>query len=149
MFVKKRITSLCLIITLLFISVIGAFAAATPGAGKPQAQWGTFVSDIPNNIATTFTGDPKTTRTITWQTGTSISSGKVVIGTTDYPAARTTSGGRAFYKAELTGLTPGTTYNYVCGDNTNGYSKLYSFTTEASSSTPFTVPRRSATKPSS
>ena len=107
------------------------------GEGKDQSQWGTFVDNIPNNIAITFTADPKTTRTITWQTGTSIS-GEVVIDNISYPAVTTTIGNKNHHRVDLTGLTPGATYTYVCGI-AGAYSRQYSFTTEAANSVPFSI----------
>ena len=107
------------------------------GEGKPQSQWGTFVNEIPNNISNTFTADPKTTRTITWQTGTGVS-GEVIIGGVKYPAATTTIGTKNHHRVDLTGLTPGATYTYVCGTE-GAYSNSYSFTTEKANSIPFSI----------
>jgi len=134
---KKRITSLCLIVVLLIISVNSTFAAVTPGTGKLTSQWGTFVNDIPNNIAITFTGDPKTTRTITWQTDSAVTSGEVVISDNHYPATSTVISGKTHHRVNLTGLTPGAAYTYVCGKD-GAYSKAYSFTTESAADT-FTI----------
>ncbi|MCL1821058.1 MAG: metallophosphoesterase [Oscillospiraceae bacterium] len=107
------------------------------GEGKSQSQWGTFVNAIPNNISNTFTADPKTTRTITWQTGTGVS-GEVVMNGVTYPAVTTTIGSKNHHRVDLTGLTPGATYTYVCGTE-GAYSKSYSFTTEKANSVPFSI----------
>ena len=111
---------------------------ATPDVGKPQDQWGTFVDDIPNNIGNTFTCDPQTTRTITWQTGTEITSGEVVMGNERFPANTRTIGGRNFHRVDLTGLTPGATYTFVCGTE-GAFSREYTFTTKSYYPLPFTI----------
>jgi predicted phosphodiesterase len=107
------------------------------GEGKSQSQWGTFVNAIPNNISNTFTADPKTTRTITWQTGTGVS-GEVVMNGVTCPAVTTTIGTKNHHRVDLTDLTPGATYTYVCGTE-GAYGKSYSFTTEKANSVPFSI----------
>ena len=103
-----------------------------PGSCKPEKHFGEIVSDIPNNIGNTFTGDPGTTRTITWQSTSS--NGEVVIGKSRFPSTstlNTTFTTDRFYshRVDLTNLLPGTTYNYFVGRE-NFYSSVYSFTTK-------------------
>jgi predicted phosphodiesterase len=92
------------------------------------------LSNFPNHIGNTFGTNPKTTRIITWQTASAVTSGEVRI---TQPVQRTiaastiTVGARSYFRAEVTGLVAGTTYSYRCGNNTNGLSEVYTFTTEA------------------
>lgn len=99
------------------------------GKGKNSSLWGSFVGQIPNNISNTFTNDPKTTRTITWQTGTEYPTGSVFINETEYKATSKLSGGRYYHRVDITGLRPNTTYEYYCGAE-GAYSKTYTFKTE-------------------
>jgi len=104
------------------------------GSPKPQTSWGTLItySYIPQNISNTFTGDPATTRTITWQSRTS--TGVLIIddashGGTSHTATLTSSGGGWYYhRVDLTGLEPGETYRFIVG-SPSAYSPVYSFTT--------------------
>ena len=117
------------------------------------------------NLTTTFTGDPKTRRGFSWEAmpeyenmvveyskGNELTSPKRVAATYEiYPVIYnfinqkpvTTDGisfydNMLFYKAELTELTPGTTYTYRIGDTVKGeWSEEYTFTTEASESNDF------------
>ena len=119
-------------------NAMGALQIDMPGGEvKAPSQWGVFIDSLPNNIAATFTADPKTTCTITWQTGKDIP-GEVMIGKVSYPAATLAIGNKNHHRVDLTGLTPGTSYTYVCGTS-GAYSKAYTFTTEAANSVPFSI----------
>jgi predicted phosphodiesterase len=98
-------------------------------AGNPKAQvlWGTRTGIIPNNIGNTFTADPKTTRTITWQS--KLNKGEVVIDKTHYPSTSTLNNGWYFHRVDITSLASGETYRYIAG-SADAYSPVYSFTTE-------------------
>ena len=101
-----------------------------PGRRKAQALWGKLVPDIPNNIGNSFTSDPKTTRTISWQS--TLNEGEVIIGGRHY-ASKTASGGAYyFHRVDISGLTPGESYSYIAGYGSH-YSPVYSFKTESSS----------------
>jgi hypothetical protein len=84
----------------------------------------------PDNITLSFTGDPTTTETITWRTITTDKKSNVqyrVKGTTTWTTSpdvspktltsgtdgvSTTPGTESIYSTTITGLTPGTTYEY-------------------------------------
>jgi len=104
------------------------------GNPKRETQWGSFTTNIPNCISNTFTDDPKTTRTITWQS--TIKSGEVIIGNDRYPSEgiEYIFGIDSIYlhKVDLTGLEPGKTYWFIVGSS-GYYSPAYSFRTERSS----------------
>jgi hypothetical protein len=109
------------------------FVVVTVGGGKTDGQRGQFINNIPNNIGNTFGSDPGTTRIITWQTTTNVPASEVIITSTGsnqlYTATRTTFDNRAYHRAVITGLSHNTTYTFVCGNATNGYSRAFTFTT--------------------
>ena len=100
------------------------------GRSKRENQWGNLVANIPNNIGNTFTGNPKTTRTITWQS--TIDSGEVIIGNHRYPAVSVMIDDYYFHRVDISGLESGKTYWFIAGA-LDWYSPKYSFTTESSS----------------
>jgi predicted phosphodiesterase len=104
-----------------------------PGRPKRESQWGTLTDNIPNNIGNTFTSDPKTTRTITWQS--TINSGEVIVGNILYPAASVPNDDNSYYfhRVDIAGLEPGKTYRFIAGV-LDKYSPLYTFKTEDSNS---------------
>jgi len=94
----KRVMGRALVLTAICLAIL----ASCPGAkidnedlidtlkGQPKDanSWGDPPpSEIPNNIGNTFTGDPKNTRTITWQS--TKNTGEVIIGNTRYPSTAT------------------------------------------------------------
>ena len=97
---------------------------------KPQEQWGTLVINIPNNLGNTFTSNPKTTRTITWQSTLGI--GEVIIGGNHYTSKTTSMGNYYFHRVDVSGLAAGETYHYAAGSG-DYFSPLYSFKTENTS----------------
>lgn len=97
------------------------------GKPKRESDWGEFDLRIPNNIANTFTADPKTTRTITWQSAAS--SGEVILGNNYYPSISVKHGDIYHHRVNITGLIPGKTYRYIAG-TLDRYSPVYSFRTE-------------------
>ena len=100
------------------------------GPAKAQERWGTLVTNIPNNLGNTFTSNPKTTRTISWQS--TLSMGEVIIGGNHYTSKTTSRGGYYFHRVDVTGLAAGETYSYIAGSE-NYYSPVYSFKTENTS----------------
>ena len=96
------------------------------GAPKPPEQWGTQVSNFPNNVANTITGDPLTTRTITWQS--TLQRGEVITCNTRYPSTAVLISRRYHHRVDLSGLTADTEYSFIAG-YTGAYSQVYSFTT--------------------
>ena len=140
----------------IFFAVISiTMLASCPGAdnseelieilyGKPKKenQWGDLGVNTPNNIGNTFTADPKTTRTITWQS--TINTGEVILnGNKRYPSTCTaydldiedgvyeTS---YFHRVDITGLSPGKTYWFIVGGIAGAYryySPIYNFKTES------------------
>jgi predicted phosphodiesterase len=100
------------------------------GESKARQYWGTLVENIPNNISNTFTDDPQTTRTITWQS--TLDTGEVIIGKKHYPSSSPRKEGGYFrHRIDISGLEPGKTYQYIAGSS-GAYSPVYSFTTESS-----------------
>jgi acid phosphatase type 7 len=134
-------------LTLLFVFLVTSFPGADPlhtgqipldelaGQPKAQEQWGKLVINTPNNLGNTFTSDPKTTRTITWQS--TRSTGEVIIGGNHYTSTTTSRGDYYFHRVDVSGLKAGETYRYVAGSRDH-YSPVYSFKTENSSGS-FTV----------
>ena len=104
------------------------------GPAKPRTQWGTLVGYFPNNLGNVFGSDPKTTRTITWQS--TLSTGEVIIGNDHYTSTAEAQGGYYFHRADVTGLAAGETYSYIAGtsavNGVNYYSPVYTFKTENS-----------------
>ena len=125
----------------LFAFLIVSFSVDKPaGRAKAQEQWGTLVTNIPNNLGNTFTSNPKTTRTISWQS--TLGAGEVIIGGSHYTATTTSRGGYYFHRVDVSGLAAGETYSYIAGsiapDGTGYYSPVYSFKTENSAGS-FTI----------
>jgi hypothetical protein len=94
-----------------------------------------MASGAVTNVHTTFADDPKTEIWASWrgesssvQYGTTTSYGQSAVG------ASKASGGGTQHNAKLTGLMPGTTYYYRCGDDTTGNG---SFRTAPSGNAPF------------
>ena len=107
------------------------------GKAKPQEQWGIFTVNFPNNIGNAITGDPKTSRTITWQS--SLRNGEVIIGQTTYPSTSILYNRQFFHRVDVHGLEPGQSYSYIAGWK-DAYSPVYNFKTEnADNSAGFTV----------
>jgi len=98
------------------------------GTAKIQQQWGTLVENIPNNIGNTFTGDPETTRTITWQS--THTTGEVIIDEIHYPSTTTLHDNYYFHRVDITGLEAGKTYRYIVG-SAGFYSPVYNITTQS------------------
>ena len=100
------------------------------GNPKKESQWGSLNAYAPNNIGNTFYTDPRTTRTITWQSA--INSGEVIIGDNRYPSTvGEKDGNYYFHRVNITGLVPGNTYRFIAGSS-DRYSPIYSFKTENS-----------------
>jgi 3',5'-cyclic AMP phosphodiesterase CpdA len=103
---------------------------------------GTEATAIPDHITLSWISDPKTTQTITWRTATTVSNGIVQLSQGTDGKAPTSSmqtvaqvetlqsslGDMNLYSATLTGLKPGTIYNYRVGDGTN-WSPMSTFAT--------------------
>ena len=98
------------------------------GVAKAQADWGTLSEDIPNNIGNAITANPKTTRTITWQSKQA--EGEVVMVHKHFPSKSVLIDGWYFHRVDITGLTGNKTYHYIAGCE-GAYSPVYSFKTES------------------
>lgn len=97
---------------------------------------------VPDQIILSWTGDTKTTQTIAWRTGSSVTGGKVQYmkeseRTDDFSGAleQTAVCGEVYagynhFEAELNNLAPGTSYVYRVGSE-NGWSEAGAFTTAA------------------
>ncbi|BBB92078.1 MAG TPA: fibronectin type III domain-containing protein [Methylomusa anaerophila] len=115
--------------------------AASPGA-----------SVAPDHVTLTWSGDPATTQTITWRTNTTVSNGVIQYSTTTTGRAALTNGVQTvtaaletlksdlgdanLHSAMVSGLRPGTKYNYRVGDGVN-WSSVSSFTTAVAGATSF------------
>jgi hypothetical protein len=105
---------------LVVVSCLAAAAAGAPGYGRLS-----------------YTDDPSTTITITWNTaadaGTEVRYGTAP-GEYDFSVTGTSFAADApefgwIHEATLTGLEPDTTYYYVAGDEEDGFSSEFEFTT--------------------
>ena len=113
---------LCLLVVIMMIAPAGAALSKT-------------ASDLPYDIHLNWQHDPSTTMTIVWETTTSTTGstvkygldttyGSIATGTTDNQG---TNG--LIHIVEITGLTANTTYHYICGDDTGGWSTDSTFMT--------------------
>lgn len=98
---------------------------------------------IPDHVTLSWTGDPKTTQTVTWRTDPMVTKGIVQYSTNrdledkntlSIPAQmsslRTDLGDQYIHTATLIGLKPGTRYYYRVSDETKNSSTIFSFKTE-------------------
>ena len=111
--------------------LVAAFALALAlgvGTAAPNPASPLPAANVPDHITLTWTGDPATTQTITWRTGTSAQAGLVQYqagATLAFTAPKVTAEPRTLptdlgefhlFTAVLTHLTPKTTYSYRVGD---------------------------------
>lgn len=129
-------TGFCAVTALFFFLVISFTVDLPAGAAKPRGQWGVLAAGIPNNIGNTFTGDPASARTITWES--SIGTGEVIIGNDHYPSTVSSVGSWYFHRVDVSGLQAGQTYSYVAG-SPGFYSPVYNFKTEDFTAGDFTI----------
>jgi len=107
---------------------------------------------MPDRIVLTWSGDPRTTQSVTWRTSTEVRTAFAEIAPADHgpafakAATRRTARTVPFttdlsnahvHTVAFDGLEPGTTYAYRVGDGTN-WSEWLQFRTEPASSEPFT-----------
>ncbi|MEZ4221512.1 MAG: metallophosphoesterase family protein [Polyangiaceae bacterium] len=93
-------------------------------------------SAAPKYLRLSYTGDPATSMTVTWNTTVSASA-EVKVGTSPGTYTQTVTGTTLqanaglgwIQQVDLTGLSPDTTYYYVAGSASDGYSKEASFLT--------------------
>ena len=131
-----------------FKSLVNAIPILPAGyTGNPYKE-SYFNDGQITKIVTTFIGDAKTSRGFAWSAGTEYKDMVVEYAPTgaDWNTARKQADGYyeeyngiLYYKADVTGLTPGTEYTYRIGDAS--YNKWdtdrYTFTTEAENVTSF------------
>lgn len=106
---------------------------------------------VPDRIILTWSDDTKTTQSVTWRTASSVTAAQVQFGpTTDGPlfqkdvmtVAATSQPFQSdlstshYHSATMTGLKPGTTYNYRVGDGVN-WGEWSNFRTAAETNEPF------------
>jgi len=102
-------------------------------------------TDLPIHVHLTWQNETDTTITVTWQTSTNTAGDTVLYDTVSHngvPASYSCSASGVNYTyigasgiihdVELTGLTPSTTYYFICGGSTGGYSNERSFRTAPS-----------------
>jgi acid phosphatase type 7 len=113
----------------------GMVRKAPAGHDDSKNHWSVRNADPPQNVHLSWTEDPSSTMTITWQTK-SDSRGLVEYGptesgltsTTDTPSSLKTDFG-IIHEATATGLQSGTRYYYRCGSDDGGWSETYAFRT--------------------
>lgn len=101
-------------------------------------------SDKPDQVMVTWSGDPSTTIDIQWRTSAKVTESRVSYRAAGSGDVQTSQGVSTLmedrllmndryihrFTAQLTGLTPGTTYEYLVGPEQD-WNKAYSFTTAA------------------
>ena len=153
---KRKILSICVSLaiagTLIASPSYRAAAAVSYNSTSIDANLNSTAT--PDHIDLSLTGDPTNTQTITWRTITTDKKANVqyrVKGTTAWTTspdltpktltsgtgdATVTTGTESIYQATLTGLTPGTTYEYqivgIDATNTAKSSNISTFKTESS-----------------
>jgi hypothetical protein len=126
-----------LVLILMTLSMLDVLYLA--GATKRNTTF-----DLPFDIHLNWQHDTSTTMTVVWETTTSTSGStvkygpdtnysQIVTGTTDNQG---TNG--LIHIVEITGLSPGLTYHYTCGDITGGWSPDSIFMTAPANTTNFT-----------
>ena len=121
-----------------FVLIAGILAAASTELISPSRV---VAGAAPSHITLTWTGDTRTTQTITWKTDVNTQDGQVQYGalisgklgeqqTLAAQVQRVNSNWGEFnvHTATLTGLRPGTRYEYKLGSAAS-WSELYHFTT--------------------
>ncbi len=113
---------LCLLAAMMFL--------APAGAGET-----TITTDLPYDIHLTWQHNTSTTMTITWETS-AVTTGSTVQYGLDTTYGSTATGSTdnqgtngLIHIVEITGLLANTTYHYVCGDETGGWSTDSTFST--------------------
>lgn len=132
---------LFLVVVLVLSSSSALFSSITVGA-----------TEAPDHITLTWSGDPKTTQTITWRTGAGIVNGQVqyaeaakvqlfpwqaATAAAGVEPLNTNVGDMGIHSVTLTGLKPGTRYIYRVGSS-DGWSQPHYFTTAPATARPFT-----------
>ena len=116
--------------------------------------WGgiaSAISAVPDHVTLTWTGDPRTTQTITWRTDVSVGTGQLrleeALGnaasilpgvrlTAETTSLETEFGEMNLHSATVTGLKPGTRYRYQVGAG-EAWSEVRQFTTAPRSASTF------------
>ena len=101
-------------------------------------------SDPPINIHLSWSSDPETMMTVMWQTSASTAT-TVVKYSIDLSYSQTATGTESkpswasgyIHEVTVTGLSPGTNYNYMAGDETSGWSVSHTFSTAPSNQPSF------------
>lgn len=120
--------------------IVGVHLLCAPSAPVP-------VGSVPSRIMLTWSGDPTTTQSVTWQTATALSTPQAQVAKSsphpDFADKATTVAGTVSSKAEpgryvvkLTGLDPATHYLYRVGDGKT-WSEWNAFRTASTKPEPF------------
>ncbi|MET0190441.1 MAG: fibronectin type III domain-containing protein, partial [Pseudonocardia sediminis] len=131
---------------------VGAVVPAPASAAPIDAVAVYAPTRVPDRITLTPTADPSTSQYVTWRTSTGVAEPVVELreassltyrnDNTTFAAERSTEMTadlgyqQTFHGARLTGLKPGTMYQYRVGDRTN-FSEWQHFTTESATADPF------------
>jgi hypothetical protein len=106
---------------------------------------------LPDRILLTWSGDPRTTQSVTWRTSTDVAHGRAELAVAtagpDFPkdakpfaastvALKTDLNTAHFHSLTFTDLSPGTMYAYRVGDGTN-WSEWFHFSTARAEPEPF------------
>jgi len=141
---KSIAPRICLMTLIIYLSLLSFLSL-------PLLAGDVGVSGQPDHITLTWTGDTRTTQTITWRTDVDTTIGEVQyiaenesklivhhakIVTSKVEELSTNLGTMNIHSVTLTGLKPGVRYNYQIGDGTH-FGDLHSFITAPAVSKPF------------
>lgn len=138
---KRKLVLAALILAAVFGTAIG-FGQDSGLKPAPDMLTASNTTTIQDHVTLTWTGNPATTMTITWRTEAGATSGAVVYTRGSSFSARapqvqatatdfdTDKGPCRLFTANLSGLSPNTTYSYRVG-NGDRWSESHSFTTAA------------------
>jgi acid phosphatase type 7 len=105
-------------------------------SGLAALFWSAASEAAPKYVRLSYTGDTQTTMTVSWNTTVATAS-EVQLGTSSKSYSQIVSGTSiqanaglgTIHEATLTGLSPSTTYYYIVGSTSDGFSQESSFTT--------------------
>ncbi|HBM74068.1 MAG TPA: metallophosphoesterase, partial [Clostridiaceae bacterium] len=149
---QRKAISLCLALILVFPLIFSGEANAASIYDQTEIDANLNSSATPDHIVLSWTGDPTTTQSITWRTIGTVESGEVQYREKGSSSFKTVAATKSqlttidadnppktsvnIFRATVTGLKPGTTYEYKVGSEEN-FSEINSFKTEASNTNKF------------
>ncbi|MDI6618503.1 MAG: metallophosphoesterase family protein [Clostridiales bacterium] len=149
---RRKIVSLCLALVLVFPLIFSSKANAASIYDQTEIDANLNSSATPDHIVLSWTGDPTITQSITWRTIGTVETGEVQYrekGSSSFKEAVATKSPLTtidadnppkatvnIFRVTVTGLKPGTTYEYKVGSGQN-FSEINTFKTEASNTNKF------------